>query len=895
MAGIGSRSRGRDCRIRRPRRRAPARGLAAGAAARRASAPAAGAGSGVAPAAGAGAGAAVAVLVLLCLALIAAPAGADLAAYHAGRVAEINREIAARGHHWTAGMTSLTAYTPEELAGMLGLVLPEEVERALGQEPPAPFPARRDLPAYFDWRDLGGMTPVRNQGPCGSCWDFAGIGALESVIQIHGGVELDLSEQQILSCATPGYGCYGGCTAWVWSWIRDHGAVAEACMPYQADHNVPCTQEPCARIASAKRWIDIPNDVDQIKAAIHEYGPVSTAFYVYGDFYYYDGGCYEHADEVTWTNHAVVIAGWDDAACGGAGAWLVKNSWGDGWGEDGYFWIKYGNSNIGTATQLVYYDPAVDIELVSAAVDDLTAGDGDEWLDPGEQAALIVGVRNAILAEPRSVITAQLACDSPLVSILSAAAGCADLGAGESAILSPPFQVAVSPFAAIGAPLVFRLHIAAAGGYAATDSFTLIAGDVPILLIDDDGSTVADPYIRAALDAGGYLYRHWDTDALGSPTAAVLQRYPAAIWLTGVSGHVDPTDQQAIAAFQDAGGALLATGQDIGWYLHDWSGATPQDREFYEQRLHAIYLEDGSGYMSLTGTPGDPIGDGLAVDIGGGSGSRAQAWPSRIDANTGAAATFAYAPGVIGSVRWEGAYRVAYFAFGIEAVNEASDRAAIVARTLDWLVPAWPDVLQPQIELLAPNGGELWWPESEVEVRWSASDNVGVVAIDLRLSRDGGASYPETIAAGIPDGGSFFWTVSGPGSQACRLMAVARDAAGLLNMDVSDGDFTILDASASAPAPPAVFSFRAAGPNPFARATAIALTLPEAERVDLGVYDLAGRRVADLHRGPLAAGGHAFRWTGTDAAGRELPGGVYFVRLRRADGSQPQVRCVLVR
>ncbi len=825
----------------------------------------------------------------------AAPTDPDLAAYHAARIAEVNREIEARGYHWTAGATSLTAYTPDELAGMLGLVMPPEVERRIGQEPPLPFPVRHDLPSSFDWRNLDGVTSVKNQGGCGSCWAFAGIGALEAVTKIYGDVEMDLSEQQILSCATPGTGCNGGWMATVWSWIRDHGAVTEACMPYQANDDVPCTEDQCAKVAATKLWIDIPNDVDQIKTAIYEYGPVATCFYVYDDFYYYNGGCYEHENQVTWTNHAVVIVGWDDAMCEGEGAWLIKNSWGEGWGLDGYFWIKYGNSNVGTSTELVYYYPALDLEFASVQVADQPSGDGDEWLDPGEAAPLVVGIKNALLAPHRTGIAAQLSCDAPEITILSGSATAPDLSAGQTALLDPPFAVTVSPYAAIGTPVTFHLQLTAQDGYAATDSFSLVLGDVPILLVDDDGSTVADPYVRTALDAGGYLYRHWDTSLMGSPTAAVLQRYPAVVWLTGISGRIDTPEQQAIAAFQDAGGALLATGQDIGWYLNDWSGAIPQDRQFYEGRLHAIYVSDGSGYMHLDGAPGDPIGDGLSFGIGGGSGSRAQAWPSWIDANAGAVATFSYAPGVIGAVRWEGAYRVAYFAFGIEAVNEATDRAAVIARTLDWLVPQWPDVQQPTMTLTAPNGGETWWLNSDVEILWNASDNVAVTTIDLRLSRDGGATYPEVLAIGLPNSGTFSWTVRGPDSEQCRVMAIARDGVGLMNMDTSNGDFTIFDPSSDVHSQATAFLFRAIGPNPFTRTTTLALDLAAAERVDLAIYDIVGRRLIDLQRGQLAAGPHVFDWQGTDAAGQRLPNGIYFARLARQSGLRLQERLVLVR
>jgi cathepsin K len=819
----------------------------------------------------------------------------DLSAYHAARIAAARAHVAEMGYDWEAGPTSLIAYTPEELQAMLGAILPEERARALGQESASPFGVRRDLPVSYDWRQHGGVTPVRNQSSCGSCWDFAALGALESAILIHGDVALDLSEQQILSCATPGSGCGGGWASQAWSWIREHGAVSEACMPYHAVDTWPCTEEECNKIAAASSWIDIPNDVEQIKTAVYTYGPVATAFYVYEDFYYYSGGCYEHEDLVTWTNHLVVIVGWDDAACDGEGAWLIKNSWGEGWGLDGYFWVKYGSCNVGTATQLVYYCPGIDLERTGATVDDAATGDGDEWLDPGEEAGLVVTLRNGILAQSRTGITATLSSMSEAVQVLSATAAGPDLESGETGVLTPAFRVAVSPYIPIGTELEFALALAADGGYAVTDTFTLLAGDAPVLLVDDDESTVADPYVSAALTYGGFIFRHWDTQYEGSPSGAVLQRYPAVVWLTGISGRIDPAEQQAITAFEDTGGGLLVTGQDIGWYLHDWSGATPADRAFYQERLHATYLEDGSGYMHLDGAVGDPIGDGLSFGIGGGSGSRAQAWPSRIDVRAGSLATFSYAPGMIGAVRWGGDYRVAYFAFGIEAIDEAADRTAVVARSLDWLVPTWPDIEQPAVTVTSPNGGEVWWPTGEVVITWQASDNVAVTSVDVLLSRDDGATWPDTLAAAHANTGSLTWVVAGTASEACLVRVIARDTTGLLNQDVSDGAFTILDVTAGAGEPAPAFAFAAVGPNPFCGTTTLGLALPAPEHVELAIYDLTGRCVRVLDRGLLPAGHHAYRWSGTDAAGRHVPAGLYFARLARGTGEECRARLLMLR
>ncbi|MEE8417868.1 MAG: C1 family peptidase [candidate division Zixibacteria bacterium] len=246
--------------------------------------------------------------------------------------------------------------TFEERLQYLGLDIPDKVKKRFEELDKLPPPVLLNTQEYFDWRIMGGVTPVKDQGACGSCWDFAATGAFESAIVIADGIEWDLSEQQVLSCNTGGSSCDGGWMEDAYDVFMGYGAVEESCMPYEADDTVPCTQEDCVPIAYQISFEDIPNNINAIKNALLS-GPVSTTFMVYSDFHY---DCYWHetTDEL---NHAVAIVGWDDDMCDGLGAWIIKNSWSTDWGDDGYFYMPYNSCGIGRYTQRPIYEGGVPI------------------------------------------------------------------------------------------------------------------------------------------------------------------------------------------------------------------------------------------------------------------------------------------------------------------------------------------------------------------------------------------------------------------------------------------------------------------------------------------------------------------------------------------------------
>jgi hypothetical protein len=285
------------------------------------------------------------------------------------QLTSISRSIAENGLAWRAGRTSIAHLTPEQFATMLGARPPAEERCAL----PLAFSALpadgsdADLPARWDWRAQGGLTEPREQGVCGSCWAFAAAGALEAILIIYDDRTCDLSEQHVLDCNAERYGCGGGWMTSAYRLWRDRGALREEEIPYVGDDDRPCDDEGLIACASVLTWVSVAQTREELMRRVLV-RPLAVAMHVYPDFQYYEGGVYSHAGNDP-INHAVLLVGWDDALS----AWIIKNSWGTGWGEEGYAYIHYDCCRLGSYAHAITAPVAGPVRIHHTPVADTVA------------------------------------------------------------------------------------------------------------------------------------------------------------------------------------------------------------------------------------------------------------------------------------------------------------------------------------------------------------------------------------------------------------------------------------------------------------------------------------------------------------------------------------------
>jgi C1A family cysteine protease len=248
-------------------------------------------------------------------------------------------------------------------------------------------PTSYALPSSFDWRDSGNVTPVKNQDSCGTCWIFGTASVLESAVLMGESTECDFSEQSVALCVDRSWvylydGSIDPCHAGGWGWLASEvfikkGAVPESCNPYNCSAlycGGSCVCDDCQPVKRVDGYRLATNDgseIDVIKNAVYDHGPVTVAFKT-GSLYLRPtyGYIYDYYPCSVDPTHMLSIIGWDDdvphpnPGHSGTGAWILKNSWGTGWGNNGFVYLAYESNCVEEVAYLEYKDHDPDEELL---------------------------------------------------------------------------------------------------------------------------------------------------------------------------------------------------------------------------------------------------------------------------------------------------------------------------------------------------------------------------------------------------------------------------------------------------------------------------------------------------------------------------------------------------
>jgi C1A family cysteine protease len=219
----------------------------------------------------------------------------------------------------------------EFVATYLGLVVPEgqsapnmDVDNIIDDVVPN---------EAFSWVTEGAVGPVKNQGSCGSCWAFSATGVVEGYWKLYEGELPNVSEQQLVDCSTSygNLGCNGGWPASALQYVKDHGLVKNSEYPYTAtDGSCRINQGPYT-VESVEESASCGTLTDDVKQQ-----PTSVAVDA-SNWSFYRSGVFSNCAKSV--NHGVLVVGWD-----AQGNWIIKNSWGTSWGQNGYMTLKTGDT-----------------------------------------------------------------------------------------------------------------------------------------------------------------------------------------------------------------------------------------------------------------------------------------------------------------------------------------------------------------------------------------------------------------------------------------------------------------------------------------------------------------------------------------------------------------------
>ncbi|CAD7088623.1 unnamed protein product [Hermetia illucens] len=276
------------------------------------------------------------------------------------KIVQHNKEYELGLHTYRKGVNQFSDMTEDEALKFASCFQTPSVEELVKMTEMIPandfkFSNAAKVPDAIDYRDQGAVTRVKNQGKCGSCWAFATTGVLESHHFLKKKKLLELSEQQLIDCSERNRGCNGGHPYLAMKYVKKNGISTAESYPYMMMQS-SCQYKPSMKVPSLKVVTftytspsdGFPPDEHYLKQLVGYFGPMVVAIEVGKDFINYSEGIFFSDDckkSSSAINHAVLVVGYGTDKKTGQDFWIVKNSWGEEYGEKGYIRMARNRNN----------------------------------------------------------------------------------------------------------------------------------------------------------------------------------------------------------------------------------------------------------------------------------------------------------------------------------------------------------------------------------------------------------------------------------------------------------------------------------------------------------------------------------------------------------------------